>query len=71
MPVKFDFVAHNGSWFVARQIEYEEKSNVSPGLYTDLPLLGGPPFKLEFGGYGRPVGLTVTQCRTGQQGEAR
>ena len=21
---------------------------------TDLPLLGGPPFKLEFGGYGPP-----------------
>ena len=37
----------------------------------DLPLLGGPPFKLEFGGYGRPVGLTGTQCRTGQQGVAR
>ena len=25
------------------------------GFYsTDLPLLGGPPFKLEFGGYGPP-----------------
>ena len=21
---------------------------------SDLPLLGGPPFKLEFGGYGPP-----------------
>jgi hypothetical protein len=23
-------------------------------LERDLPLLGGPPFKLEFGGYGPP-----------------
>ena len=24
------------------------------GRLLDLPLLGGPPFKLEFGGYGPP-----------------
>ena len=27
-------------------------SNIAVGI--DLPLLGGPPFKLEFGGYGPP-----------------
>lgn len=38
---------------------------------TDLPPRGGPPVKLESGGYGRPDGLTGTQCRADHQGEAR
>ena len=42
-----------------------------PSYDFDLPLLGGPPVKLESGGYGRLDGLTGTQCRTGYQGVAR
>ena len=38
---------------------------------VDLTLLGGPPAKLELGGYGRPSGSTGTECRSGRMGEAR
>ena len=36
-------------------IEIRRKSQRTiPTFEDDLPLLGGPPFKLEFGGYGPP-----------------
>jgi len=43
---------------MAQQVKAKMRGDIGN---IDLPLLSGPPFKLEFGGYGRPTGLTVTQ----------